>query len=137
MRALARRFDVRLTDDRELAETLRLLPQPIHRYERDGSTDEDGAIFALVTATDPEALLLIESVASDAGLSWRYAFARFHFAMLEADLDGERVWSVDAEYDQRRNTLGARTFQDRVYTTMLAGERPLGAPPAIPPGDAE
>lgn len=132
MRTLARRFNVRLTDDKGLAETLRLLPQPIHRYERAGAPHEEGAIFALVTATDPEALLLIESIASDAGLSWRYAFARFHFAVLTADLDGERVWTVDAEYDQRQNKLGDRAFQNRVYTTMLAGERPLSEPPAAP-----
>lgn len=132
MRTLARRFNVRLSDDKGLAETLRLLPQPIHRYERAGSSSEEGAIFALVTATDPEALLLIESTASDAGLSWRYAFARFHFAVLTADLDGERVWSVDAEYDQRINKFGDRAFQNRVYTTMLAGERAESEPPAAP-----
>lgn len=124
MRALARRFEVQLTDDKSQSEVLRLLPQPLHHYTPAGPPGEDGAIFAFVTATDPEALLLIESHATEDGLIWRYAFARFHFVTLEATLDGDQVWSVEPEIDQRRNVPGATEFQERPYTTMLVGERP-------------
>lgn len=124
MRALARQFEVRLSDDRDHSEVLRLLPQPLHRYTPAGSRGEDGAIFAFVTATDPEALLLIESQATDDGLTWRYAFARFHFVTLEATLDGQPVWSVEPEFDQRQNIRGAAEFQERPYSTMLVDERP-------------
>jgi hypothetical protein len=124
MRALARRIEVRLTDDRSRSEVLRLLPQPLHRYAPAGSPAEDGAVFAFVTATDPEALLLIESHATEDGLKWRYAFARFHYVTLEATLDGDQVWSVEPEMDQRQNVPGATEFQERAYTTMLVGERP-------------
>ena len=110
MRGLGRRFEVRLTDDKDRSEILRLLPQPLHRYTPAGSSNEDGAIFAFVTATDPEALLLVESHESDNRLEWRYAFARFHFVTLEAELDGDPVWSVDLEIDQHKNIPGATDF---------------------------
>ena len=124
MRGLARRFEVQLTDDKNQSEILRLLPQPLHRYAPAGSSGADGAIFAFVTATDPEALLLVESHATETGLKWRYAFARFHFATLEATLEGDPVWSAELEIDQRRNVPGAAEFQGRSYTTMFVGERP-------------
>jgi len=117
MRRLAREFSVTMTYRGALTE-LRLLPQPLHRYSTSGR--DEGAIFALVTATDPEALLLVESH----GNAWRYAFARFHFAKLEAKLDGERVWVVEEELDQMRNRIHDPRFQERVYSTMLVSERP-------------
>lgn len=54
MRALAREFKASV-DLEEGGTELRQLPQPLFRYE----SKSDGAIFAFVLATDPEALLLI------------------------------------------------------------------------------
>ena len=67
-------------------------------------------------------IALFESSASQ----WRSAFARFHFHTLQAKLDGERIWSVEPEYDQRDNTLGAEGFQDQIDSTMNVSERPAG-----------
>ena len=121
MRALARQFQVTLTD-REGRETpLRLLPQPVRRYASPESGIQDGAIFGWMVATDPEAFLLVEL--SDAG-QWRYAFARFHFWKLRAELEGKAVWDAAEELDQAHNTMGAADFQSRVYSSMVIAPPP-------------
>ena len=54
---------------------LRLLPRPISRYGKVAATPEDGALFAFVLGTDPEAFLFIEARKGNGGLEWQYAFA--------------------------------------------------------------
>ena len=122
MRAIGRQFDVRLTNLRKDPEKLRLLPQPLYRYQPQDSEVVDGAIFGFVTGTDPEALLIVEAVKSQDGVAWRYAFARFHFAEVVASREDAIVWKAELEYDQRLNRLGVPEFQDRTYSTMLIGE---------------
>ena len=80
MRDMARRFTSQV--DRENAKSeMRLLPQPIYRYEiaDEGSPVVDGAVFAFVwtAGTDPEVLVVIEAHRADQGLRWFYAPARF------------------------------------------------------------
>jgi hypothetical protein len=98
MRKIAERFEV-VDDFRPIYQepkterhTLRLLPKPIYRYE---AADDivDGAVFALVITTDPEALLMIEAGKTDKGVEWRYAVARMTVYALTATLDGAEVWS--------------------------------------------
>src|SRR5271156_2607058 len=55
MRALAREFKASVDLEKGGTE-LRLLSQPLFRYE----SKSDGALFAFVMATDPEALLVID-----------------------------------------------------------------------------
>ena len=52
----------RRVDVEEGGKELRLLPQPIFRYE----SDADGALFAFVQATDPEAVMTIDVRPADA-----------------------------------------------------------------------
>ncbi len=69
LKTLARSFSVTLLGwapgdpDRE---ELRLLQQPVYRYECDERELLDGALFAFVQGTDPEALLMIEAVPTEA-----------------------------------------------------------------------
>jgi hypothetical protein len=60
---------------------LRLLPQPLYRYESADPDILDGAVFAFVTSagTDPEALLVLEArKPSGKDLPvWHYAVSRF------------------------------------------------------------
>ena len=90
MRALAREFRVQV-DPGAKGTDLRPLSQPIYRYE---STPADGALFAFVLTTDPEALLLIEAREEKGQPAWHYAFARMTDHALEARLRDRTVWEV-------------------------------------------
>ena len=63
MRDLAREFSGTTQDLEEHRWELRLLPQPLYRYESTDPDVLDGAVFAFVTSagTDPEAILVLEA----------------------------------------------------------------------------
>lgn len=99
MRKLAERFAVidlfGWNEDAIERYTLRLMPQPVYRYEE---PDEkiDGALFVFAQGTNPEAVLLIEARRDDEKPGWRYGFAPTTIYELIAHLDGEEgpiVWS--------------------------------------------
>jgi hypothetical protein len=98
MRDLARRFTAQVQREGSKWE-MRLLPQPIYRYE---ITDEhapvvDGAVFTFVwtAGTDPEVLLVIEARRTDAGVRWQYAPARFTNCEAWLQYRGKEVWRAD------------------------------------------
>gem|GEM_PF-1018986 len=78
MRDLARQFEVidhwGIKDPTDWQ--LRLLTSPLYRYEVPGEGVIDGAMFAYVLTTSPEALLLLEARKTAAGLEWSYAVSR-------------------------------------------------------------
>ena len=78
MRAMTRDFSATTKDHTDRRLELRLLPQPLYRYESTDPDVLDGALFAFVTATDPEALLVIEArkPAPADGPVWDYAICR-------------------------------------------------------------
>jgi hypothetical protein len=78
MRLLARSFSAELSDRRggeEVSRKLRLLEQPVFRY---GTDAVDGALFAFVETTDPEAWLLLETDLTGAEGKWQFALARMN-----------------------------------------------------------
>ena len=75
-------------------EELRLLPQPLYRYENTESELLDGAIFSFVQATDPEVLLLIEARRTGDRFAWHYGLARMTSVPLRADHRDAKVWEV-------------------------------------------
>jgi hypothetical protein len=81
MRALALDFSAETRDDRGQHWDLRLLPQPLYRYESTDPDVADGAVFAFVTSagTDPETFLVLEAREPAGGGEpvWHYAAARF------------------------------------------------------------
>lgn len=82
-------------------EELRLLPRPLYRYELPKDSDLlDGAVFAFVTGTDPEALLLLEATKGDTP-AWQYTFIRRTSAGLEARHRDKIVWTADPQPDGR------------------------------------
>lgn len=96
MRRLAEKFVVEDEfgwDKKELNQ-LRLLPTPVHRYGQPDEETVDGAVFAYVLATDPEAVLMLECVRGDSGLSWRYGFGPMSIYALKAKLDNAVVWEI-------------------------------------------
>lgn len=77
-------------------EELRLLPRPLYEYETpEGSTVIDGAVFAFVQGTDPEAVLLLEAVQNGTSSRWQYAFVRRTSGALEGRHRGQVVWTAD------------------------------------------
>src|SRR5262249_14772273 len=75
LRDLAREFHRVVHPDKGNTE-LRLLAQPLYRYEKEPGGSPDGAIFAFVLTTDPEAILVLEERPGAAGPAWHYAFAK-------------------------------------------------------------
>ena len=94
MRALAREFRA-WVDVEEGGKELRLLPQPVFRYE----SDADGALFAFVQATDPEAVMTIDVRPGDGGPAWHYAFGRMSNHSLSARHRDRLVWELPLNPD--------------------------------------
>jgi hypothetical protein len=97
MRSIARRFAATYYHP-QTQETfeLRVLPQPVYRYEDAASGTVDGAVFAFAESNDPETLLLLEAVKNaDGGPSWRYGLARMSSVRMTVRLDDHEVWSVE------------------------------------------
>jgi hypothetical protein len=93
MRALAEEFRAEVTD-RKGTSPLRLLTQPLYRYEASRADLVDGALFAFVHATDPEVLLLIEARPVDGSPVWYYGLARMSGFPLRAFYKDRPVWEV-------------------------------------------
>ena len=98
MKSLASQFSSTMlgwrsdSTDREL---LRLLPQPLYRYESQRSDILDGGVFAFVQGTDPESLLLIEAFKKGDSFEWQYSFVRRTSGELEGRFKDSVVWHSD------------------------------------------
>lgn len=99
MRQLARDFSGELVDRRNGDDgrrvQLRLLTQPIYRYEGVKPPTVDGAMFAFVQGTDPEILLLLEAREDGSRRQWHYALARLNTDTLTVRHAAREVWKVD------------------------------------------
>jgi hypothetical protein len=107
MRDLAAGFSVELTDRRRNRDgerqSLRLLTNPIYRYSSTARGVADGALFAFVVGTDPEALLVLEARGKQDEARWQYAFARLNRDELAAYHKEREVWRVDPTGYQDRD----------------------------------
>jgi hypothetical protein len=118
MRALAAGFSVAADYGKMKTEDMRLLPAPVYRYASEKQGVTDGALFAFVRGTDPEAFLMVEARKGQDGLEWQYAFARFvGHASLRAVRDGREVWKVDAlpvkvNLDPKQPYFAVRKYSD-------------------------
>jgi hypothetical protein len=78
---------------------LRLVAQPLYRYQPKSGEATDGAIFSFAIETDPEALLLLESRKDGSGkAAWYFAFARACAWELHGELRKNQVWRVERIY---------------------------------------
>jgi hypothetical protein len=120
MRALSRDFSATTRDAKERQWELRLLPQPLYRYESTDPNVLDGAVFAFVTSagTDPEAILVIEARPGAAGgqPAWHYAVGRFTDLNIVVRHKGQEIFSGpfiehDAPRQDPKNRY--RVFRDR------------------------
>ena len=81
--------------DKSDREELRMLPQPLYRYESKRSDVLDGAVFGFVQGTDPESLLLLEAFREANRFEWQFAFARRTSGELEGRHKSKIVWHAD------------------------------------------
>jgi hypothetical protein len=119
MRELARQVSMEMVDLRGQRFQLRLMAQPLIRYQPTAGPVVDGAIFAFAEGTDPEALLLVEARRSEGRLRWECGFARQHFVELTARRGDEQVWRVAADPDMHRTVFGNDPIQrEKVYYSV-------------------
>jgi hypothetical protein len=129
MRALAREFSATTRDASDNRYTLRLLPQPLYRYESTDPEVLDGALFAFVTSagTDPEALFVIEARKPEGGATpvWHRALGRFTDRELSVHYKGNEVFSAPLI---RGNPLQMYPKQEyRIYADRLVPDAPAPA----------
>lgn len=93
MQAIVREFAAHTVDGNDKNWPLRLLPTPLYRFEGAKRNSLDGALFALVQGTDPEAFLLIDARGAGDAARWEFAVARFTDRKLEVQYKGRSVYS--------------------------------------------
>ena len=94
MRDLARLFTGRQTDRTGVDRDMRLLSQPLYRYERTEGDLHDGALFAFALGTDPDAFLLIEDRTVDGETRWLYGLTRMTALAMQIRHHDHEVWSA-------------------------------------------
>ncbi len=97
MRELAKEFTGRQTNRKGVDGDMRLLTQPICRYEGKEPPLIDGGLFAFVQGTDPEVVLLIEAPQIDGKPQWQYSLSRMTSIELRVSHRGRLVWTVPVQ----------------------------------------
>jgi hypothetical protein len=110
MRQLLRDFTAHMQADSPWE--LRLLPQPLMRYQPKEGPVLDGALFTYVwtKGTDPELILLLECRKTSDGLSWFYSPVRFTYRELWLKHHDKEVWHAAFHHDPQSES-------DLIYTT--------------------
>ncbi|HLJ10391.1 MAG TPA: hypothetical protein VKU82_04345 [Planctomycetaceae bacterium] len=125
MKNMARDFSARMVDLEGQQSDLRLIPQPLIRYEPKDKSILDGALFSFSIGTDPEVILLIEAREAGDRLAWHYAFARFHYVNLTVNYKDSEVWHAKALPDMTTLDIGTPKYQDSVYATYHVQTTPI------------
>lgn len=83
---------------------LKLMPEPIYRYQELPRDVLDGAMFAFAMGDDPECVLIFEARIIENKPQWFYAFGSQTTRRVDCKLDNIRVWSNDTpgDADKRR-----------------------------------
>jgi hypothetical protein len=95
MRTLAKEFTGHQTSRQGVKCEMRLLTEPLYRYENTKGDLIDGGLFVFVVATDPDAFLLIEARRAKGGAAeWRFGAARMYATNLGIAHRGREVWNA-------------------------------------------
>jgi hypothetical protein len=95
MRELAKDFTARQISHTGVGYEMRLLLQPIYRYEGTEGDLIDGGLFAFVHAGDPEVFMIIEARKLNGALQWQYSLARFTSIFLAVRHNGREIWKAE------------------------------------------
>jgi hypothetical protein len=125
MKMLAREFSARMEDQEGQKSDLRLISQPLIRYEPKSKETIDGALFSFSLGTDPEVILLLEARVNKDQPEWQFAFARFHYISLTAAYKNKEVWHVEPLPDITGLNLGDAKYQESVYSTYHTKTTPV------------
>jgi hypothetical protein len=95
LRSLAREFTGKSMSEQNQTWELRLLPQPLYRFETTDPDILDGALFTLVSSagTDPEIILVLEARKVKSDFMWVFGAARFSDMNLWLNHKNHEVWS--------------------------------------------
>jgi hypothetical protein len=118
LRRLSRRFSAKLEEEKGGTTELRLMPTPLITYTPQRPDCIAGGIFAFATGTDPDLLLVLEVRSINEKPAWNYAFARFHYCRLTAELDGTQVWEVPKELAMKTDRRENSAFRESVYVSF-------------------
>lgn len=92
---------------------LRLLSQPVHRYQDPDAGVTDAAIFLLAHGTNPEVVATIEAAPDkNSALRWQCAFLRLGHAEMHVEIDGQEVW--------RQERVAQTDLRDPYWLTVAA-----------------
>jgi hypothetical protein len=97
MKTLAAKFSARYTalnSDGKPFE-LRILTQPLLRYETDDDDRAEGALFGYVQSTAPVGLLLLEFRQTRDGRRWYYAYSSLTSGLVTARYGDEQVFALE------------------------------------------
>ena len=94
MREIATGFVATKTDRDGNQLKLRLLTQPIYRYQSAPAAVVDGGLFTFVEGTDPEVFLLLEARRQSDAIRWEYALTRMNSTKFEVSYQEKPAWSV-------------------------------------------
>jgi hypothetical protein len=95
MKLIAQEFTARQITGEGVDREMRLLNQPIYRYENTKGDLVDGGLFVFVVGTDPEAFLLIEARRTSGGpLEWQFGATRMTHKDLKIKQRDRVVWNV-------------------------------------------
>jgi hypothetical protein len=116
IRELAKDFTARQISHTGIDYEMRLLQQPIYRYEGVEGDLIDGALLAFVHAGDPEVFLQIEARKVGDALEWQYSLARFTSIFLAVSHKGREIWTA-------RQIIPWTSVLDRrqPYTAIMLG----------------
>ena len=96
LRQLAKSFEASTLAAKGVDRPLRALNQPIFRYDTK-DIEDDGAVFAYVTGTDPELLVAIETRQTKDGPKWHFAAARFTDLPITLKYKKQSVWEFNEQ----------------------------------------
>jgi len=122
LRTLAQEFTGRQTNRAGVDHDMRLLSQPIYRYENTKGELIDGGLFVFVQGTDPEVFLLIEARRQREGApEWLFGATRMHGINLRLNHRGRAIWNAP-------EIPASQVFDTREPYTVIRFETAPGDP---------
>ncbi len=123
MRAILREFTAELQSGKQTHQ-LRLTTTPLFRFNSTNPDVLDGAIFSFLldNGTDPEVLIMIESIKTAEGQRWHYSPIRFSWREVWVRHRDKEVWRVPLHEEFWKST----TLRDN-YVTCSMGQLDVNA----------
>lgn len=92
MRQLAQMFTADLEDYDRDTYRLRLMSQPLYRYESTDPDVLDGALFSYTYTTDPDLLVVVEARKSNDRFRWMFGLARMNVGDVKVTYNNREVF---------------------------------------------